>query len=61
MKIYRVEKWYELLEETLVLAFDCARKLEDEANVERYSLELLSDSKNFVYFADSCRFPAYRE
>ena len=47
MKIYRVEKWYELLEEALVLALDCARKLEDEANVQRYSLELLSDGKTF--------------
>jgi Foie gras liver health family 1 len=45
MKIYRVEKWYELLEEGLVLALDCARKLEDGINVQRYSLELLSDGK----------------
>lgn len=44
MQIYRLERWYELLEEALVLALDCARKLEDEASIQRYSLELLSES-----------------
>jgi len=44
MQIYRRERWYELLEEALVLALDCARKLEDDASIQRYSLELLSES-----------------
>jgi hypothetical protein len=41
--VYREERWYELLEEALLLALDCAKRLDDETNVYRISLELLSD------------------
>jgi len=50
MRIYRLERWYELLEEALLLALDCARQLQDEANFQRYTLELLSDSKILFIF-----------
>ena len=52
MRIYRLERWYELLEEGLVLALDCARKLDDGVNIQRYSLELLSDSKIIFFMFD---------
>jgi Foie gras liver health family 1 len=43
IKIYREERWYELLEEALFLGLDCANRLGDETNSLRFSLELLSD------------------
>jgi len=52
IKAYREERWYELLEEALVLGLDCAKKLDDETNVFRFSLELLSDGKFFFCQTD---------
>ena len=52
IKVYREERWYELLEEALVLGLDCARKLNDETNAFRFSLELLSDGKFFSFQSD---------
>ena len=43
IQIYRGEQWYQLLEEALLLALDCARQLGDDENILRYSLELLSN------------------
>jgi Foie gras liver health family 1 len=43
IQIYRVERWYELLEEALLLGLDCSKNLNDENNAFRFSLELLSD------------------
>ena len=43
MQIYREERWYELLEEALLLALDCSKELNDDSNTFRFSLELLSD------------------
>ena len=47
IRLYRAEQWFELLEEALVLGLDCAKKLDDEMNVFRFSLELLSDGTFF--------------
>ena len=52
IRLYREERWYELLEEALVLGLDCAKKLDDETNVFRFSLELLSDGKFFSFQSD---------
>ena len=43
VQIYREERWYELLEEALLLALDCSKELNDDSNTFRFSLELLSD------------------
>ena len=43
IQVYRGERWYELLEEALFLGLECAKQLDDETNVFRFSLELLSD------------------
>ena len=43
IQIYREERWYELLEEALLLALDCSKELNDDSNSFRFSLELLSD------------------
>ena len=43
IQIYRGEQWYQLLEEALLLALDCARHLGDDESILRYSLELLSN------------------
>lgn len=45
IQLYREERWFQLLEEALVLGLDCAKKLDDKANTFRFSLELLSEGK----------------
>jgi hypothetical protein len=45
IKIYRMEGWFELLKEALLLALVCAKRQNDAANVLRYSLELISEGK----------------
>lgn len=52
IRLYRGEQWFELLEEALVLGLDCAKKLDDEMNVSRFSLELLSDGTFFSSQSD---------
>jgi len=49
MQIYREERWYELLEEALLLALDCSKELNDDSNTFRFSLELLSDGTHPSY------------
>jgi len=57
MLLYRSERWYELLEEALLLGLECARSLDDESSVLRYSLELLSDGlATFISDADHQEF-----
>jgi len=43
IQIYRGEQWYQLLEEALLLALDCAKQLGDDESILRCSLELLSN------------------
>lgn len=49
IRLYREERWFQLLEEALVLGLDCAKKLDDKTNAFRFSLELLSDGKFFAF------------
>ena len=49
IQIYRAEGWYELLEEALLLGLDCAKQLDDEPSVFRFSLELLSDGTSLNF------------
>jgi len=48
IQIYRGEQWYQLLEEALLLALDCARQLGDEESILRYTLELLSNGISLI-------------
>jgi hypothetical protein len=57
IQLYREERWYELLEDALLLALDCVKQLDDEASVFRYSLELLSDGTYSVTRVDGFRIP----
>ena len=56
IQIYREERWYELLEEALVLGLDCAERLDDQMNAFRFSLELLSDGISFHMRSDHTEF-----